>query len=87
MAMESGKVSKVVCWRLDRLGRTAKGLTALFDDLIANRITKGTGPNGTKLRRNCLIHQTFAKLFALFSHERVVVWPPLSDTWFMSIRA
>ena len=38
MAMESGKVSKVVCWRLDRLGRTAKGLTALFDDLIAKKI-------------------------------------------------
>lgn len=37
-AMESGKVSKVVCWRLDRLGRTAKGLTALFDDLTAGKI-------------------------------------------------
>ena len=38
MAMESGNVSKVVCWRLDRLGRTAKGLTALFDDLISKKI-------------------------------------------------
>lgn len=38
MAMESGTVSKVVCWRLDRLGRTAKGLTALFDDLISKKI-------------------------------------------------
>ena len=28
-----GKVSKVVVWRLDRLGRTAAGLTALFEDL------------------------------------------------------
>lgn len=37
-AMESGKVSRVVCWRLDRLGRTAKGLTALFDDLTNRRI-------------------------------------------------
>jgi DNA invertase Pin-like site-specific DNA recombinase len=27
------KVAKLVVWRLDRLGRTAKGLTALFDDL------------------------------------------------------
>lgn len=27
------KVSTVVCWRLDRLGRTARGLTALFEDL------------------------------------------------------
>ena len=37
-AMESGKVSRVVCWRLDRLGRTAKGLTALFDDLIGRKV-------------------------------------------------
>ena len=38
VAMESGKVAKLVVWRLDRLGRTAKGLTALFDDLIAKKI-------------------------------------------------
>jgi hypothetical protein len=30
--IEAGKVSKVVCWRLDRCGRTAKGLVTLFDD-------------------------------------------------------
>jgi DNA invertase Pin-like site-specific DNA recombinase len=32
-AMNAGDVSQVVVWRLDRLGRTAKGLTALFADL------------------------------------------------------
>jgi len=37
-AMESGSVSKVVVWRLDRLGRTAKGLTALFEDLTKRKI-------------------------------------------------
>src|SRR6476646_350739 len=37
-AIERGEVSKVVCWRLDRLGRTAKGLTALFDSLRERRI-------------------------------------------------
>lgn len=37
-AIESGKVSAVVCWRLDRLGRTAKGLTALFDDLRSRKV-------------------------------------------------
>ena len=37
-AMENGSVSKVVVWRLDRLGRTAKGLTALFEDLSARKI-------------------------------------------------
>jgi DNA invertase Pin-like site-specific DNA recombinase len=37
-AIECGEVSKVVVWRLDRLGRTAKGLTALFDDLRERKI-------------------------------------------------
>jgi DNA invertase Pin-like site-specific DNA recombinase len=37
-AMEVGEVSKVVVWRLDRLGRTAKGLTALFDDLTKRKV-------------------------------------------------
>ncbi len=31
--MRAGKLSAVAVWRLDRLGRTAKGLTALFDEL------------------------------------------------------
>jgi DNA invertase Pin-like site-specific DNA recombinase len=29
-----GKVDRIVVWRLDRLGRTAKGLTELFEDLL-----------------------------------------------------
>ena len=33
-----GNVSTLVVWRLDRLGRTAKGLTALFDDLIQRKV-------------------------------------------------
>src|SRR3989304_3507446 len=37
-ALNSGEISAIVCWRLDRLGRTAKGLTALFDDLIKRKI-------------------------------------------------
>ena len=37
-AINSGKVSRVVVWRLDRLGRTAKGLTALFDDLRSHHV-------------------------------------------------
>ena len=32
-AIAVGKVSKVVVWRLDRLGRTASGLTSLFEML------------------------------------------------------
>ncbi len=36
--IRAGKVSKVACWRLDRLGRTAKGLTALFDELQCRQV-------------------------------------------------
>ncbi|MDA1050120.1 MAG: recombinase family protein [Planctomycetota bacterium] len=31
--MIAGNVAKIVVWRLDRLGRTASGLTALFEDI------------------------------------------------------
>ena len=31
--VRKGKVGTIVVWRLDRLGRTAKGLTALFEEL------------------------------------------------------
>ncbi|MEZ6097856.1 MAG: recombinase family protein [Pirellulaceae bacterium] len=37
-AIDAGRVSKVVVWRLDRLGRTAKGLTALFHDLRERKV-------------------------------------------------
>jgi DNA invertase Pin-like site-specific DNA recombinase len=36
--IRAGKVKAVVVWRLDRLGRTAKGLTALFDELVALKV-------------------------------------------------
>lgn len=34
----AGKVTKIVCWRLDRLGRTAKGLITLRDELVSRKI-------------------------------------------------
>jgi DNA invertase Pin-like site-specific DNA recombinase len=37
-AIRAGKVEAVVVWRLDRLGRTARGLTALFEDLQSHHI-------------------------------------------------
>jgi len=37
-AIDAGKVSTVVVWRLDRLGRTASGLTALFEKLAARKV-------------------------------------------------
>ena len=32
-------MKRVVIWRLDRLGRTASGLTALFDELLSRDVT------------------------------------------------
>lgn len=37
-AMRAGKVAKVVCWRLDRLGRSVRGLTTLFDELTERKV-------------------------------------------------
>jgi len=37
-AIDAGQVSKLVVWRLDRLGRTASGLCKLFEDLIARKV-------------------------------------------------
>jgi DNA invertase Pin-like site-specific DNA recombinase len=37
-AIDSGEVSAIVVWRIDRLGRTAKGLTALFACLQERRV-------------------------------------------------
>lgn len=36
--MHTGGVSAIVVWRLDRLGRTARGLHELFEDLIARKV-------------------------------------------------
>jgi DNA invertase Pin-like site-specific DNA recombinase len=33
-AMREGRVAKVLVWRIDRLGRTASGLTTLFEQLV-----------------------------------------------------
>lgn len=40
-AWERGEIATICVWRLDRLGRTAKGLTALFADLQAPRVAQG----------------------------------------------
>ena len=36
--IDAGKVQTVVCWRIDRLGRTAAGLSTLFADLTTRGI-------------------------------------------------
>jgi DNA invertase Pin-like site-specific DNA recombinase len=37
-AIHAGEVRNVIIWRLDRLGRTASGLAALFSDLNARKV-------------------------------------------------
>ena len=37
-ALRAGRVSRVVCWRLDRLGRTASNLAVLFDELRERKV-------------------------------------------------
>ena len=37
-AIEAGRVATLVVWRLDRLGRTASGLTSLFEKLQSQRV-------------------------------------------------
>ncbi len=37
-AISANKVSQLVVWRLDRLGRTASGLTTLFDELQKQKV-------------------------------------------------
>ena len=52
-AMRAGKVERIVVWRLDRLGRTAKGLTALFEEL-RERVRRAGEPEGRpRLFRAC----------------------------------
>ena len=47
--IDTGKVSTVVCWRLDRLGRTASGLTALFEKLTTKKINLVSVRDGINL--------------------------------------
>src|SRR5262245_15211895 len=34
----AGKITRLVCWRLDRLGRTTSGLVNLLDELVARKV-------------------------------------------------
>jgi DNA invertase Pin-like site-specific DNA recombinase len=37
-AVRAGQVERIVVWRLDRLGRTTKGLCQLFDELTERKV-------------------------------------------------
>jgi len=49
-AIDAGKVASVVCWRLDRLGRTASGLTTLFEKLTARKVNLVSIKDGIDLK-------------------------------------
>ena len=36
--VDAGRVETVVCWRLDRLGKTCSELVKLFEHLAAHRV-------------------------------------------------
>ena len=57
-AIQAGRVSTVVVWRVDRLGRTAKGLTKLFDELPRH------GVNLVSLRDHIDLSNTAGRLMA-----------------------
>lgn len=48
--IHAGKIAAIVVWRLDRLGRTAKGLTALFEDLAARKVNLVSLKDGLDLK-------------------------------------
>jgi DNA invertase Pin-like site-specific DNA recombinase len=45
-----GKVNRVVVWRLDRLGGTARGLTELFEDLLRREVALVSLKEGLDLK-------------------------------------
>jgi DNA invertase Pin-like site-specific DNA recombinase len=76
-ALDAGQVAKLVIWRLDRLGRTASGLTALFDKLTARGVGLVSIKDGLDLTTPAgrLIANVLASVAAYETevrHERIV---------------
>ena len=57
-AIGSGEIGKIVVWRLDRLGRTAKGLTVLFEELAQKKV------NLVSIRDGIDLHTAAGRLMA-----------------------
>jgi hypothetical protein len=51
--VRTGEVQQIAVWRLDRLGRTAKGLTALFDELTELNVRLVSLRDGLDLSTAC----------------------------------
>ena len=63
-AIRAGKIGKVVVWRLDRLGRTAKGLIALFEELAQRKVNLISLRDGIDLHTaaGCLMANVLASV-------------------------
>lgn len=48
--LHAGKLGTICVWRMDRLGRTAKGLTALFDELLQRKVNLVSLRDGVDLQ-------------------------------------
>jgi DNA invertase Pin-like site-specific DNA recombinase len=46
----AGRIGRIVVWRLDRLGRTAKGLVGLFEELVELKVDLVSLRDGINLR-------------------------------------
>lgn len=76
-ALFAGKLSTVVVWRLDRLGRTAAGLTALFDQLQQRKVNLVSLKDGLDLstpagRLMCNVLASMAQFETEVRAERVL---------------
>ena len=75
-AITAGQVTQIVCWRLDRLGRTAKGLTSLIAELQNRRVglvslREGLDLNTPAGRLMCHILASIAEYETEIRGERV----------------
>jgi DNA invertase Pin-like site-specific DNA recombinase len=76
-ALRAGKLCRIVVWRLDRLGRTTKGLCQLFDELRDRKVDLVSLKDGFSLespagRLHARILASVAEYETEIRHERVI---------------
>ncbi|MGA2254111.1 MAG: recombinase family protein [Thermoguttaceae bacterium] len=54
--LRAGKVERIVVWRLDRLGRTTRGLCQLFDELTERKVARSERDRSGLGWLGCFIH-------------------------------
>ena len=88
--VKTGKVKTIVVWRLDRLGRTAGGLTVPFDELNALKVNLVSLKDGLDLSTpaGTLMANVLASVAQYETEVRadasMPVWPlpkPMASIW------